>query len=76
MLKPNLKYTFEITHEPVKWDNAKLTTLVIFGITVFMWIFSKPLNAFLGGFSKFDSLVAMTAIVMLGHFSGLLNGKI
>ena len=66
MLRPNLKYTFEITHEPVKWDNAKLTTLVIFGITVFMWIFSKPLNAFLGGFSKFDSLVAMTAIVMLG----------
>ncbi|MGF1728437.1 SLC13 family permease [Photobacterium kasasachensis] len=66
MLKPNLKYTFEITHEPVKWDNAKLTTLVIFAITVSLWIFSKPLNAFLGGFSKFDSLVAMSAIVMLG----------
>ena len=66
MLKPNLKYTFEITHEPVKWDNAKLTTLVIFAITVSLWIFSKPLNAILGGFSKFDSLVAMSAIVMLG----------
>ncbi|PSW06277.1 SLC13 family permease [Photobacterium lipolyticum] len=66
MLKPNLKHTFEITHEPVKWDNAKLTTLIIFGITVTMWIFSKPLNAYLGGFSKFDSLVALSAIVMLG----------
>lgn len=66
ILKPNLKYTFEISHEPVKWDHAKLTTLIIFGITVFMWIFSKPLNAFLGGFAKFDSLVALTAIVLLG----------
>ena len=66
ILKPNLKYTFEINHEPVKWDHAKLTTLIIFGITVFLWIFSKPLNALLGGFAKFDSLVALSAIVLLG----------
>lgn len=66
MLKPNLEHTFEITHEPVKWDNAKLTTLVIFAVTVSMWVFSTPLNAYLGGFSQFDSLVALFAIVMLG----------
>ncbi|PSW21445.1 Anion transporter [Photobacterium sanctipauli] len=66
MLKPNLKHTFELDHKPVEWSNAKLATLIIFGITVCLWIFSKPINAFLGGFSKFDTLVALSAIVMLG----------
>jgi sodium-dependent dicarboxylate transporter 2/3/5 len=66
MLKPNLKHTFELSHEPVEWSNGKLVTLAIFAITVLLWIFSKPVNAFLGGFSKFDTLVALSAIVMLG----------
>ncbi len=66
MLKPNLKHTFELDHKPVDWDNGKLITLAIFGLTVALWIFSKPINAFLGGFSKFDTLVALTAIVLLG----------
>ena len=66
MLKPNLKHTFELDHKPVKWDNGKLITLAIFGLTVALWLFSKPINAFLGGFSKFDTLVALTAIVLLG----------
>ncbi|MGF1687386.1 DASS family sodium-coupled anion symporter [Photobacterium japonica] len=66
ILKPNLKHTFELDHKPVTWSNGKLITLAIFAITVFLWIFSKPINAFLGGFSKFDTLVALSAIVMLG----------
>lgn len=66
MLKPNLKHTFELSHKPVEWSNGKLVTLAIFAITVLLWIFSKPVNAFLGGFSKFDTLVALSAIVMLG----------
>lgn len=66
LLKPNLKHTFELDHKPVEWDNGKLITLVIFALTVCLWIFSKPINAMLGGFSKFDTLVALTAIVLLG----------
>ncbi|MCW8327914.1 DASS family sodium-coupled anion symporter [Photobacterium sp. SDRW27] len=66
MLKPNLKHTFELDHKPVQWNNGKLVTLAIFAVTVSLWIFSKPVNAFLGGFSKFDTLVALSAIVMLG----------
>ncbi|UXI02641.1 SLC13 family permease [Photobacterium sp. TY1-4] len=66
LLKPNLKHTFELDHKPVQWDNGKLVTLTIFALTVFLWIFSKPVNAMLGGFSKFDTLVALTAIVLLG----------
>ncbi|KLV08606.1 MULTISPECIES: SLC13 family permease [Photobacterium] len=66
LLKPNLNHTFELDHKPVEWTNGKLATLVIFSITVFLWIFSKPINAFLGGFGSFDTLVALFAIVMLG----------
>ena len=31
-----------------------------------LWIFSKPINGMLGGFKNFDTLVALSAIVMLG----------
>jgi sodium-dependent dicarboxylate transporter 2/3/5 len=66
MLKPNLNHTFELSHKPVEWNHSKLATLIIFAITVMLWIFSKPINAFLGGFKSFDTLVALSAIVMLG----------
>lgn len=66
LLKPNLKHTFELDHAPVEWSHGKLITLAIFALTVLLWVFSKPINAYLGGFSKFDTLVALAAIVMLG----------
>ncbi|WIG78602.1 DASS family sodium-coupled anion symporter [Photobacterium damselae] len=66
MLKPNLNHMFELDHKPVEWNHGKCMTLAIFALTVFLWIFSKPINAILGGFSKFDTLVALTAIVLLG----------
>lgn len=66
ILKPNLNHTFELDHKPVEWNNSKLATLVIFALTVMLWIFSKPINGMLGGFKNFDTLVALSAIVMLG----------
>lgn len=66
LTKPNLNHTFELNHKPVEWTNARKITLAIFLFTVSMWIFSKPVNAMLGGLSKFDTLVAITAIVLLG----------
>ncbi|PSU34383.1 SLC13 family permease [Photobacterium lutimaris] len=66
MLKPNLNHTFELDHKPVEWNNSKLATLVIFAITVTLWILSKPINGMLGGLKSFDTLVALSAIVMLG----------
>jgi len=65
LLKPNLSYTFNIPRERVKWSSAKIITFIIFAITVTLWIFSKPLNAYLGGYSRFDSLVALLAIILL-----------
>ncbi|UTZ41062.1 SLC13 family permease [Vibrio campbellii] len=66
MTKPDLSHQFELDHKPVEWTNGKKITLAIFLLTVTFWIFSKPINAMLGGFAKFDTLVAISAILLLG----------
>ncbi|WP_045464644.1 SLC13 family permease [Vibrio hyugaensis] len=66
MTKPDLSHKFELDHQPVEWTNGKKITLAIFLLTVTCWIFSKPINAMLGGFAKFDTLVAIGAILLLG----------
>ncbi|EPW6431008.1 SLC13 family permease [Vibrio parahaemolyticus] len=66
MTKPDLSHKFELDHKPVEWTNGKMVTLTIFLLTVTLWIFSKPINTMLGGFAKFDTLVAIGAILLLG----------
>ncbi|MDF4481191.1 DASS family sodium-coupled anion symporter [Vibrio parahaemolyticus] len=66
MTKPDLSHKFELDHKPVEWTNGKMVTLAIFLLTVTLWIFSKPINSMLGGFAKFDTLVAIGAILLLG----------
>ncbi|MBV7296878.1 SLC13 family permease [Enterovibrio paralichthyis] len=66
LTKPNLKHTFELDHKPIEWTHPRRLTLAIFAFTVICWVFSKPINQMLGGLSKFDTLVAITAIVLLG----------
>ncbi|HHF3197149.1 TPA: DASS family sodium-coupled anion symporter [Vibrio diabolicus] len=66
MTKPDLSHKFDLDHQPVEWTNGKMVTLAIFLLTVTLWIFSKPINAMLGGFAKFDTLVAIGAILLLG----------
>ncbi|UTZ31089.1 DASS family sodium-coupled anion symporter [Vibrio campbellii] len=66
MTKPDLSHQFELGHKPVEWTNGKKITLAIFLLTVTFWIFSKPINTMLGGFAKFDTLVAIGAILLLG----------
>ncbi|MHA2825625.1 DASS family sodium-coupled anion symporter [Vibrio harveyi] len=66
MTKPDLSHKFELDHQPVEWTNGKMITLAIFLLTVTLWIFSKPINTMLGGFAKFDTLVAIGAILLLG----------
>ncbi len=63
VVKPNLSGEFELNHQPVEWDKGKVVTLAIFSLTVFFWIFSKPINAMLGGYAKFDTLIALGAII-------------
>lgn len=66
LTKPNLNYSFDADKRGFEWTTPRLITIAIFALTVSAWIFSKPLNAMLGGLSKFDSIVALSAIVLLG----------
>lgn len=73
-LKPDLNGEFELNYEPVTWDKGKVVTLGIFALTVFCWIFSKSVNAMLGGFASFDTLVALGAIVLV-NFARVVHWK-
>ncbi|ODQ00204.1 MULTISPECIES: SLC13 family permease [unclassified Salinivibrio] len=66
LTKPNLSHAFETEKRHFEWTLPRLVTMGIFALTVAAWIFSKPLNSLLGGLSKFDSIVALSAIVLLG----------
>lgn len=66
LTKPNLSHAFEAEKRHFEWTQPRLVTMGIFALTVAAWIFSKPLNSLLGGLSKFDSIVALSAIVLLG----------
>ncbi|USD63941.1 DASS family sodium-coupled anion symporter [Vibrio sp. SCSIO 43136] len=74
ILKPDLEGHFELNYDPVNWDKGKVVTLAIFGATVCLWIFSKPINAMLGGYAKFDTLVALAAIVAV-NFARVVHWK-
>lgn len=65
VIKPDLKGSFELDHEPVIWNRGKVITLTIFLLTVSLWIFSKPINAFIGGYAKFDTIIALAAVIMV-----------
>ncbi|MCW8334222.1 SLC13 family permease [Vibrio paucivorans] len=73
-LKPDLRGKFELNQDPIEWDKGKVVTLAIFALTVFCWIFSKPINAMLGGYAKFDTIVALGAIVLV-NFARVVHWK-
>lgn len=74
ILKPQLQGEFELNYEPVNWDKGKVVTLGIFAATVLLWIFSKPINAMIGGYAKFDTIVALSAIVAV-NFARVVHWK-
>lgn len=74
VLKPDLNGQFELNNEPVNWDKGKIVTLGIFAVTVCLWIFSKPINALIGGYAKFDTVVALGAIVAV-NFARVVHWK-
>ena len=74
VLKPNLSGQFELDHAPVDWDKGKVVTLAIFALTVCLWIFSKPINAMIGGYAKFDTIVALGAVIAV-NFARVVHWK-
>ncbi|MGH1460715.1 MAG: SLC13 family permease [Neptuniibacter sp.] len=74
LIRPDLQHRFKIEHEPLVLTPSRIATLVIFTFTVLCWVFSGPLNSLLGDLSNFDSLVAISAILLLA-ISGVVSWK-
>ncbi|MGI1986388.1 DASS family sodium-coupled anion symporter [Shewanella glacialipiscicola] len=72
--KPDLSAKIEIKRESNTLTNQGKLTLMIFFITVCCWIFSVPLAEALGGISQFDTVVALSAVVVLAGL-GLVGWK-
>lgn len=80
LIRPDLKlsptnpdHSPEAEHEGLSWPHYKV--ILIFSGTVAAWILSQPLSKLLGiNSSGFDTLVALSAIAVLG-FSGSLSWK-
>lgn len=72
VFKPNLSQKFEIEFENMEWTRSRVLALAIFGLTVFCWIFSSQISGMLGGIKQFDSIVALSAAVLIG-ISGVAN---
>ncbi|MBY5921210.1 SLC13 family permease [Ferrimonas balearica] len=66
LIKPDLSHRFEFHAEQPELSGKAKMTLLVFLVTVACWIFSKPLSAALGGIAKFDTFVALSAVVALG----------
>ncbi len=74
VLKPDLQQRFSVQKSTLVWDNNKRITLAIFILTVVCWGFSAPLNAWFGGLSSFDTVIAISALIALA-VSGVVSWK-
>ena len=65
--KPNLNHKIEIQIEQIPWNRDRVFTTIVFCITAFLWIFSKPLNGVLTDmgvpFRLSDAWIAIAAAV-------------
>ena len=65
--KPNLNYKIEMKIEQISWNRDRIFTTIVFCITAFLWIFSKPLNGVLTDmgvpFRLSDAWIAVAAAV-------------
>ncbi|MDA3056565.1 DASS family sodium-coupled anion symporter [Campylobacter sp. CN_NE4] len=65
--KPNLNYKIEMKIEQIPWNRDRVFTTIVFCITAFLWIFSKPLNGVLTDmgvpFRLSDAWIAIAAAI-------------
>jgi len=63
--KPELPELAESADQPVSLDRQQKLTLLVFGLTVLLWLSSQVLGPLLGVEKGFDSLVAVLAIILI-----------
>ncbi len=70
MLRPNLNHKFDMKLEKLDWTGKRLMTMLIFLLTVFCWIFSSVISSALGGVKDLDTIIAVSAAVLIGITGG------
>ncbi|WP_109419537.1 SLC13 family permease [Proteus terrae] len=66
MLRPNLKHKFDLKLEVLEWNNKRVITMIIFLVTVFCWIFSSFISSAFGGVKDLDTVIAVSAAIVIG----------
>lgn len=66
MLRPNLKHRFELELEHVEWNGKRITAMCIFLIAVLCWITSTFISKALGGVKDLDTIIAVSAAILIG----------
>ncbi|MBD1226614.1 SLC13 family permease [Xenorhabdus griffiniae] len=66
MLRPNLKHKFDLELEHLKWNGKRVTTMGIFLLTVVCWISSSFISDALGGVKDLDTIIAVSAAILIG----------
>ncbi len=64
ILKPNFSQTIVASpSDNIPWTRSRVLTMVVFITTALLWIFSKQISGYLGGIAKFNTVIALSAIV-------------
>ncbi|MDR2364713.1 MAG: DASS family sodium-coupled anion symporter, partial [Zoogloeaceae bacterium] len=74
VFRPNLKHRVTVETHEFAWTKPRLATIGIFLLAALSWIFSAKISALLGGVKQFDSVVAISAAVLIG-ISGVATWK-
>ncbi len=68
LLAPQIDQHFDLEEQNFNLTPERSAVLVVFLLTIALWLFSKPLSTALGIEKGFDSMVAILAIFLLGVF--------
>ncbi|SFU27185.1 DASS family sodium-coupled anion symporter [Xenorhabdus koppenhoeferi] len=66
MLRPNLNHKFDLELEQLEWKGKRIIAMIIFLLTVVCWIFSSFISDALGGVKELDTIIAISAAILIG----------
>ncbi|CDL78954.1 DASS family sodium-coupled anion symporter [Xenorhabdus cabanillasii] len=66
MLRPNLDHKFDLELEHLEWNSKRVIAMFIFLLAVVCWIFSSLISDALGGIKDLDTMIAVSAAILIG----------
>ena len=66
VFRPNLEHRVEVRASEFVWTRARIVTIGIFATAAFCWIFSGRISASLGKVAQFDTVIAISAAILIG----------